>query len=78
MIEGCSINKVVQDNGKVVAVDTNMGTIECNIFVNCGGLWARDIGKLSEPFVKVPLHPCEHYCIHTKPITGLDPLTPGE
>jgi len=45
--------------------------------VNCGGLWARKVGKLSQTPIKVPLHPSEHYCLHTKPITGLDPNTPG-
>ncbi|KAF4522257.1 hypothetical protein B566_EDAN011953 [Ephemera danica] len=76
ILEGCSIQRVVQNAGKVVAVDTNKGTVECSMFVNCGGLWARNIGKLSEPYVKVPLHPCEHYCLHTKPVPGLEPNTP--
>lgn len=26
--------------------------------------------------LQVPLHPVEHYYLHTKPITNLDPMTP--
>jgi pyruvate dehydrogenase phosphatase regulatory subunit len=33
---------------------------------------------MSEPYVKVPLHACEHYYLHTKPVPGLDPMTPGK
>ncbi|KAK7789876.1 hypothetical protein R5R35_008830 [Gryllus longicercus] len=76
VIEDCSILQVFNSNGKVSGVETNQGYIECDYFVNCGGFWARKIGKMSEPFVKVPLHACEHYYLHTKQIPGLDPMTP--
>ncbi|XP_021921510.1 pyruvate dehydrogenase phosphatase regulatory subunit, mitochondrial isoform X2 [Zootermopsis nevadensis] len=76
VIENCAVQQILNHNGKVVAVGTNRGTVECQYFVNCGGFWARKIGKMSEPYVKVPLHACEHYYLHTKPIPGLDPMTP--
>jgi pyruvate dehydrogenase phosphatase regulatory subunit len=78
VVENCSVIKVKTDGGRVSAIETNKGTVECDVFVNCGGLWARKVGKLCEKPVKVPLHPCEHYCLHTKPIPGLDPNTPGK
>lgn len=78
VIENCAVQQILNHNGKVVAVGTNRGTVECQYFVNCGGFWARKIGKMSEPYVKVPLHACEHYYLHTKPIPGLDPMTPGK
>jgi glycine/D-amino acid oxidase-like deaminating enzyme len=77
VVENCAVQQIMSRNGKVVAVDTSTGMVECQYFVNCGGFWARKIGKLSEPYVKVPLHACEHYYLHTKPIPGLDPMTPG-
>jgi pyruvate dehydrogenase phosphatase regulatory subunit len=77
VVETCEVQQILSRNGRVVAVDTSRGMVECQYFVNCGGFWARKIGKLSEPFVKVPLHACEHYYLHTKPIPGLDPMTPG-
>lgn len=78
VLEGCSVKRVVSSNGRIVAVDTSHGTVECQYFVNCGGFWARQIGQMSEPFVKVPLHPCDHYYLHTRPVPGLDPMTPGK
>lgn len=77
VVENCAVQQILSHNGRVAAVDTSRGMIECQYFVNCGGFWARKVGKLSEPFVKVPLHACEHYYLHTKPIPGLDPMMPG-
>jgi hypothetical protein len=78
VVENCAVQQILNQNRKVVAVGTSRGMIECQYFVNCGGFWARRIGKMSEPHVKVPLHACEHYYLHTKPIAGLDPMTPGK
>lgn len=77
IIENCSLKKVIQENGKVASVETNLGSVTCEFFVNCAGFWARGIGQMSEPYIKVPLHAVEHYYLHTKPIPGLDPMTPG-
>ncbi|KAK6644016.1 hypothetical protein RUM43_000281 [Polyplax serrata] len=75
--EETSVTKVICEGERVVAVETNRGTIECSYFVNCGGFWARAIGKMSDPVVKVPLHACEHYYLNTKRIEGLNPMTPA-
>ena len=76
VFENCKVTKVDTQNGRIEAVETTHGAIQCEHFVNCAGFWARNVGKLSEPYVKVPLHPVEHYYLHTKPIAGLDPMTP--
>uniref|UniRef100_A0A8D8PN36 Pyruvate dehydrogenase phosphatase regulatory subunit, mitochondrial n=1 Tax=Cacopsylla melanoneura TaxID=428564 RepID=A0A8D8PN36_9HEMI len=76
VMEGCSIEKIRTDGKRVKAVDTSMGSVDCEYFVNCAGFWARHLGLLSDPPVKVPLHPVEHYYLHTKPIENLSPLTP--
>lgn len=77
IFEDCSLRQVFSRNGRVRAIESTKGAIECDYFVNCGGIWARKIGQLSEPKVKVPVHPVEHYHLITKPIPGLDPLLPG-
>ncbi|XP_074097569.1 pyruvate dehydrogenase phosphatase regulatory subunit, mitochondrial [Cotesia typhae] len=74
--ENCHVTKILSNQGKVSKVETTRGNINCEHFVNCAGFWARNIGKLSDPYVKVPLHPVEHYYLHTKKIPGLDPMTP--
>lgn len=78
IVENCSIKSINQKDGKITSVETNLGKIDCEYFVNCTGFWARGVGKLSEPAVKVPLHAVEHYFLHTKAIPGLDPNTPGK
>ena len=51
---------------RVAGVETEHGVIECDYFVNCSGIWAREIGKLSEPPVKVPICPAEHFFLSFK------------
>lgn len=76
VIEKCTVNEIVQKYDHVSAVKTNYGRIYCEYFVNCAGFWARSIGEMSEPTVKIPLQPAEHYFLHTKPIDNLDPMMP--
>lgn len=56
IFENCKVTKIVTQNNRIKAVKTNHGTIECEHFVNCAGFWARNVGKLSEPYVKVMLN----------------------
>lgn len=58
-IEGITVTDVTSANGAVTGVMTDQGPIVADFVVNCGGLWARDLGKMSG--VKIPLHACEHY-----------------
>ena len=48
--------------------------MRAEIVVNCGGMWAREIGRMAG--VDVPLHACEHFYIVTEPIEGLPPNLP--
>ncbi|KJE97128.1 dimethylglycine dehydrogenase [Capsaspora owczarzaki ATCC 30864] len=74
--EGVEVQKVFTKNGAVSGVRTNEGDIACDVFVNCGGLWSREIGKLSEPQVNIPLHAAEHFYIVTKNLQGVHPNLP--
>ncbi|GLV45547.1 uncharacterized protein CBL_02567 [Carabus blaptoides fortunei] len=76
IVENCTITRIYQENGRVTGIETDLGPVECEYFVNCSGFWARGVGQLSEPYVKVPLHAVEHYYLHTKPVKDLDPMTP--
>ena len=80
VLENCRLNRVNttlndRDVPVVSSVDTSRGNIACEYFVNCGGIWSRELGKKSDPKVKVPLQACEHYYLVTKPI-GIDPMLP--
>lgn len=67
------MTRVIQRDGRVERVEARHGAVstECQFFVNCGGFWARQIGQLSQPPVKVPLHAVEHYYLHTGTVAGL-------
>ncbi|MEM9045760.1 MAG: FAD-dependent oxidoreductase, partial [Pseudomonadota bacterium] len=73
IVEGVKVTAIHQDRGKVTGVDWEMagesGTIQSDVVINCGGMWARDIGQMAG--VSVPLHACEHFYIVTEPINGL-------
>lgn len=52
LVENCEVEKILQNDHRVNAVQTNLGTVECVYFVNAAGFWARAIGQLSDPYVK--------------------------
>ena len=76
IVQNCKLEDVVAQNGKVTAVKTNFGVIECENFVNTAGFWARHIGILSNPRIQVPMHPAEHYYLTSKPVPFLAPDCP--
>ena len=67
--ERVKVEKVLTENGKVTGVRTDAGTITADVVVNCGGMWARDLGRQNN--ISVPLHACEHYYLVTEPIPDL-------
>ncbi|TRY67857.1 hypothetical protein TCAL_10396 [Tigriopus californicus] len=75
-VSNCEVERVEVQNGQVQGVTTNQGYIPCDHFVNTAGYWSRYVGTLSYPRVHVPLHPAEHYFLHTKPVANLPPNNP--
>ncbi len=66
----CGVQQVLTDtvashgiahSNRVTGVKTDRGVIGCDHFVNCAGIWARSLGKLSQPQVRVPIFPAEHF-----------------
>ena len=72
--EGVRVTGVRLERGAVAGVETSQGPIATEILVNCAGMWARELGRLSG--VTVPLHACEHMYIVTNPIDGVTPNLP--
>ena len=48
---------------------TDVGDIEAEVVVNCGGQWAKAIGELCG--VTVPLHSAEHFYVVTDQVDGV-------
>jgi 4-methylaminobutanoate oxidase (formaldehyde-forming) len=74
LLEGVKVTGVRVARGAVAGVETSAGPIATEILVNCAGMWARDLGRLSE--VSIPLHACEHMYIVTQPLPGVTPDLP--
>ena len=66
IVEHVKVTGVDTRNGAATGVRTEQGNIECEIVVNCGGMWAREIGALCG--VSVPLQAAEHMYLITKPM----------
>jgi glycine cleavage system aminomethyltransferase T/glycine/D-amino acid oxidase-like deaminating enzyme len=58
----------------VKGVRTAYGDVECEVVVNCAGMWARQLAAKSG--VNVPLQSAEHYYLITDKIPGLDKSWP--
>jgi glycine cleavage system aminomethyltransferase T/glycine/D-amino acid oxidase-like deaminating enzyme len=72
--EGVRVTGVRLERGAVAGVETSQGPIATEIFANCAGMWARELGCMSG--VTVPLHACEHMYIVTNPLDGVTPDLP--
>ncbi len=73
IIEGIKVTDIHQKDGRVTGVDwesdEDQGSIQADYVVNCGGMWAHDVGKMAG--VSVPLHACEHFYIVTENMPNL-------
>ncbi len=49
--------------GRVTHVQTDKGTIECEVVVNCGGMFAAEIGRMVD--VRIPIVPMSHQYLIT-------------
>ena len=53
---------------------TDAGDVECELVVNCAGMWARELAERNG--VVVPNQAAEHYYLVTEPIEGMSPDAP--
>jgi 4-methylaminobutanoate oxidase (formaldehyde-forming) len=78
IVEDAQVTVVRVEKGAVAGVRYRHGgeehELRCESLVNCGGLWAREFGKLAG--VNVPLFPAEHFYVVTRPIPGVHPDLP--
>jgi 4-methylaminobutanoate oxidase (formaldehyde-forming) len=74
IVEGVTVTGFRMDGRRISHVETTQGDIACDKVVNCGGMWARQLGAMAG--VAVPLHPVKHQYIITEKIDGLSPDAP--
>ncbi len=68
IVERCKVTGILLRDGRAAGVRTGQGEISAEVVVNCGGMWAREIGSLAG--VNVPLHAAEHFYVVTEPMAG--------
>jgi 4-methylaminobutanoate oxidase (formaldehyde-forming) len=51
-------------NNRINGIETDKGFIECEILINCGGMYAAEIGRMAG--VRVPLIPMSHQYLITE------------
>jgi sarcosine dehydrogenase len=69
IVEDCKVTGIQVAKGIATGVSTALGDIRADVVVNCGGQWAREIGRLAG--VSVPLQSMQHQYIVTEPIAGV-------
>ena len=69
IFEQVPVTAIEVQAGRVRAVRTGRGRIECEILINCAGQWAREVGQLAG--VNVPLVSVQHQYLVTEPIPDL-------
>jgi glycine/D-amino acid oxidase-like deaminating enzyme len=67
--EGVRVTGIEMDRGRVKAVQTDQGRVECEVLAICAGQWSRAVGQMCG--VSVPLHSAEHMYIVTGKIEGV-------
>lgn len=74
VLENVQVTNILTERGRATGVLTTQGEVRADVVVNCGGMWARDVGALAG--ASVPLHAAEHFYIVTQPIAGLKAPVP--
>jgi 4-methylaminobutanoate oxidase (formaldehyde-forming) len=74
ILEDTQVTGITQKDGRVTGVVTEDGPIEAEYVVNCGGMWAKQIGAMAR--VAVPLQAIEHAYLISEPFEGVSPDLP--
>jgi 4-methylaminobutanoate oxidase (formaldehyde-forming) len=69
ILEDTRVLGIEIERGRVRAVLTEHGRIDCEVVVNCAGQWAREVGQMAG--VNVPLVSVQHQYLITEAIPGI-------
>ncbi|MGD1926698.1 MAG: FAD-dependent oxidoreductase [Paracoccaceae bacterium] len=70
IFENTGITGILTRDRRIAAVETARGVIQCDALVLCTGLWSREAGLMAH--VDLPVWPCEHFYLLTKPVPGAE------
>jgi 4-methylaminobutanoate oxidase (formaldehyde-forming) len=69
IFEETAVEGIITKNGQIAGVETSRGSIACDAIALCAGLWSRKLGAMA--CTEVPVWPCEHFYLLTKPVDGI-------
>jgi 4-methylaminobutanoate oxidase (formaldehyde-forming) len=69
IFENTGVAGLVSENGRITGVETDKGLVRCDAVALCTGLWSRAAAAMGG--CDVPVWPCEHFYLLTKPIEGI-------
>ena len=67
--EDTRVTGITTKGSKISSVITSRGDIKCDAIALCTGLWSKEVAGFCN--TNVPVWPCEHFYILTKPIEGI-------
>ena len=70
IFENTGVTAILTRDGQITGVETTRGTVSCDAVVLCTGLWSREAGAMAG--VDLPVWPCEHFYLLTKPVEGAE------
>ena len=70
ILEDTGVTGILTEAGRVIGVETDRGTIGCDAVALCTGLWSREAAAMAG--AEVPVWPCEHFYLLTKPVSGAE------
>lgn len=73
--EDTSVTGILTRGGRVIGIETDRGAVRCDAVVLCTGLWSRKVAAMAG--VEVPVWPCEHFYLLTRPIDGIEGNLPS-
>lgn len=69
IFEDTGVIGIVTEGGRVKGVETTEGLVRCEAIALCTGLWSREAAAMAG--AQVPVWPCEHFYLLTKPVEGI-------
>ena len=70
IFEDTGVTGIVTGGGRITGVETARGAVRCDAVAVCAGLWSRKVGAMAG--AEVPVWPCEHFYLLTRPIDGVE------
>lgn len=70
IFEDTGVVAILTKGDRIVGLETTAGSIRCDAIALCSGLWSRKNAAMAN--VDIPVWPCEHFYLLTKPVEGIE------